>query len=660
MRAWIGVAVSGAGVAMAWAQPDAAFAAYQAQMAAAEKSLRLGEARELRRWLDATAPEMRGWEWGHLSRLADTCERKVDTPGTPIRVAMSPTGDRIAVVEGVEVRILSWPSLDESSVVRGHADAVYRAEFSPDGQRLVTVSRDVTSRTWDLPSGRELARISLSNPALAACTFDPSGARAATCAWERDKAGQVHGVVWIWDAASGEVLHRSQVGVKPLSSIRYTPDGSKLVVGSWDGLVHVLDAEGRELGRLELPEDGIYNAVNDVAVSADGRLAACASKDHSARVFSLESGELIVTLRGHGSDVEGVAFSPDGARLATCSSDATTSVWKCSDWSRQDVLRGSVDTVRGVAWAKDGVSLIGCSLEKRLLTWNTAASSRAAVDISTGHEGTYSSTISPDGSLVAAACYDGWMRLYDARSGALVREWHAHPGSTCHGAAFSADGARLVSCSWDRTARVWDVRDGSAIAVCVVGDGVSAIDISPNGAMVATSGSTVQVWRIDQTKRLHTISVDGTQPTQVAFSPDGALIASGWSDGLARVHRADDGSLVAELGAAGSVVAAVAFREDGRHIVTGDGSGVVCVFATSGPGALMTIDTGAAGVSALGWMNGRIAVGTDQLWIIDAEHGGVVLGMRPFADAVYHLDWSADGTRLGTCSIPGLIRILER
>ncbi|MCA9290831.1 MAG: hypothetical protein KDA25_06870, partial [Phycisphaerales bacterium] len=323
---------------------DHGFVAYQAGIAAAEKSLRLGETRELRRWLDACPPAYRGWEWRHLDSITDTTTRTVPTVATPIRIVMAPSGDRCATVEGAAVRIRSWPDLAEITVIDGHDDAVYRAEFSPDGRRLITVSRDVTARTWDLDTGAEIARIDLANPAFAAATFDPTGAVAATCAWERDDAGSVFGVVWLWDPRTGDVLRRVRVGVKPLSAIRFTPDGAHLVVGSWDGLVHVLDADADETVPLSLPDEGIYNAVNDVAVSPDGHFVAAASKDRTTRVFDLATGDLVATLRGHLGYVEGVSFSPDGATLATSSIDATIALWTVGDWSRRTILRGSTGT----------------------------------------------------------------------------------------------------------------------------------------------------------------------------------------------------------------------------------------------------------------------------------------------------------------------------
>lgn len=646
--------------AAARAQPDCSFQTYQACMAAAEKSLRLSETRELRRWLDACDPRLRGWEWDHLDAITDTSASRASMPGTPIRIAMPPSGDRIAVVADARVHVLSWPALQALAVLEGHGDAVYRAEWSADGDRLITVSRDVTSRTWDASSGAEIARITLANPAFAAAAFDPAGKTAATCAWERDESGRVHGVVWVWDPATGEVRHRTRVGVKPLSSIRFDAGGSRILAGSWDGLVHVLDPAGGEIRRLALPDEGVYNAVNDVALSPDSRFAAAASKDGTTRVFDLDSGELVASLRGHGGYVEGVAFSPDGMLLATCSADATIAVWRTGDWTRRNVLRGASDTVRGVVWTAGGASLVGCSLDGHLLSFDPSADDDATSEIRTGTEGIYSTSMSPDGGAVAVACHDGWMRVFCSKSGALLLEWEAHPGSTCHAAAWGRDGRRLVTASWDHTARVWDPGNGREIAVLDAHKGVYAAAISPDGTRAATSGGTVLLWDVDRAQPLHTISIDGAEPARIEFSSDGALLASAWSDGFARIHRTSDGALVAVLGTGKAGVQAVAFLPGDAKVASGDDAGVVRVYPAGGGEPELEIDTGGRGVNHVACCGDRIAVATDQVWLIDAEHRGTVLGLAPHADSIWHLSWSADGRRLATCDTGGIIKILER
>ncbi len=634
------------------------FSSYQAHLAAAEKSLRLNQSRDLRRWLDGAPEAHRGWEWHYLNAVSDTSQSAVAAPDGPVRIAMSPDGSMVATVEGSRVKLRGWPSLETVRTIDGHADVIYRAEFSPDGRRLVTVARDVTSRTWDVTTGEEIARIELANPAFAAANFSPDGSTAVTCAWERVD-GEVHGLVWVWDATTGEVRARQRVGIKPLSAIHYTPNGKNIVVGSWDGLVHVLDPEANEVQRLVLPDEDIYNAVNDIAISPDGRLVAAGTKDRTVRVFDLASGELVTSLRGHGGFIEGLAFSPDGTVLASASEDTTVGLWNTADWTSGGVMRGHLATVRGVVWSPDGAALTTVGLDDTLRIWNAGSRFAPQRDIETGQDGIYSAAINPADGRIAVACYDGWMRVFNTE-GDLAASWEAHPGSTCHAAAYSHEGSRLITCSWDNTARVWSMPSGQSIAVLNAEVGVYSATISPDGARAALAATDLQIWDVDGLTMTHHLTIEGATAIRTAFSSDGARLASGWSDGAARVYDIESGDLLATLEGHGGRVETVDFTPDDRCVATGDANGTVRLFASNGGPALFACDTGDRAIHQLAVSGDRIAVGSDRLCIIDATHGGIVMERVPHIDSVWHLSWSPDGSRLATCSINGTIAVLER
>ncbi len=68
-----------------------------------------------------------------------------------------------------------------------------------------------------------------------------------------------------------------------------------------------------------------------VAFSPDSRYALTGSKDKSARLWDLKTGESIKTLSGHTDSVHSTAFSPDGRYALTGSDDGTVRLWEF-DW----------------------------------------------------------------------------------------------------------------------------------------------------------------------------------------------------------------------------------------------------------------------------------------------------------------------------------------
>lgn len=245
------------------------------------------------------------------------------------------------------------------------------------------------------------------------------------------------------------------------------------------------------------------------------------------------AGEGFHMLEGHGGPVMGIAVAADGT-VATASFDNSVGLWRgdTPQW-----LEGHRAAVNTVIFLPDGRLASGGD-DFDVMLWDRDGGNLQRL---AGHRGKVMDlAVSPDGTLLASASWDGTIGLWPLDGGA-PRFLEGHEAGV-NAVAFRGDG-RLLSGSSDGTIRTWTLRPGAADERVLVKTGFG----------------------------VNTLLLD-----------EGAdWLAYGTVDGQTRVIRPDSGAEVADFSLDRRPILAMAADPAGRRLAVGDGQGYIMIVDTA-------------------------------------------------------------------------------
>jgi len=315
------------------------------------------------------------------------------------------------------------PILENVRRFSGHMGPVHAVAISQDGQRLASGSEDQTVRLWRLDDDNAEPTVMKQFAEVTALTFSPDG-RLLSC-------GCSNGLVRRWHIGDGEpreiVVYSGQGAVRTLASssdgrflaaggengvsrlwrlgpqsatlatfpkangpiveVAFPRDGSQIVIGSgserekaaevWFWRIDVGGPNPEVHPLSTSPLDGT-SSVNTIAVSADGRTIAAASRSGSIAVWQAEAdvidhgrfnARFIGTFDTHTGPVTSLCLAEAGNWCFSAEAEVDGLLWQIPDLKQKARLPEDIPPVLSATRSVDGQSLITGHADGTVRTW---------------------------------------------------------------------------------------------------------------------------------------------------------------------------------------------------------------------------------------------------------------------------------------------------
>lgn len=299
--------------------------------------------------------------------------------------------------------------------------------YSPDGKLLaVTGYHEVLLHKSD--GSGIVARLTGEAPRIESVVFSKDGKYLADCGG----APSEFGLVQLWNVATKKLAGAWEVSGDSLYGISIAPDERSVAFGGADKVVHRLNlADGKEMLDFKAHADWVLGTL----FTLDGKQLVSCSRDREMKLIDLESGRFVDDINNPVEACISMARNPKAEQVIYGGDLGGAKIYKISD--NQGRTSGRIDTnllrafekqpgpVTAVAWSADGQTV---SLGSMGVVQVYAVGDGKRLLSLSGHQGpVFAIAYKPDGSTIATAGYDGLIRLFDAKSGAMVKQFLSVP-----------------------------------------------------------------------------------------------------------------------------------------------------------------------------------------------------------------------------------------
>ena len=273
-------------------------------------------------------------------------------------------------------------------------------------------------------------------------------------------SGGKEGSVRLWDARSMECISVFEGHSDEVHGVKFLKGDKQIVSGSYDMTIKLWDVDSNECIRTLIGHD---SEISSLAAINDRKKILSASYDSTIKLWNINNGKCLNTYTGHERGVKCIALSPDHKSFLSVSFDNNIKLWEID----------SAKCIKNIMIRGEQVNSAAFYSDDKYLVIGDNGGQVYLVDIDTGlpsktfkgHIGSVSSVacsfngkfILSGGKSKVHRSTDHSIKLWETEtrmSRCTLTDYSNHKHDI-HSVYFSSNGAYILSCSKDCTMKLW-------------------------------------------------------------------------------------------------------------------------------------------------------------------------------------------------------------
>lgn len=296
--------------------------------------------------------------------------------------------------------------------------------YSPDGALLaVSGYHEILLHK---PDGSGLvARLIGESPRIESITFSKDGRELAACGGSPAEFGQVQ----IWDPIARKPIKTFNVSTDELYGISIAPDAKSVAFGGADKIVHRLNLDdGKEMLDFKAHADWVLGT----AFTHDGKQLVSASRDKAMKLIDLETDRFVDDINNPLEACVSLAIHPREEKILYGGDLGQARLYKISDNQGRTSGRNDTNLITAFERQPGPVTALGFNPDGNTVALGSigqvkiypAGDGNKPLLTLSGMQGpVYAVAYKPDGSVIAVGGADGYVRLFDAKTGNLIKQF---------------------------------------------------------------------------------------------------------------------------------------------------------------------------------------------------------------------------------------------